>query len=76
MAAERDRLRNDLASCLRTLDQILAPAMWTERLTVRPVPWDERTVNVARGVVEVARLDEWAAAINAVNDRNPGVSDA
>jgi hypothetical protein len=50
--------------------------MWTERLTIRPVPWDEWTVNVARGVVEVARLDEWTAGLHAVDDRNPGVFDA
>lgn len=58
-----EQQRDELAAIL---DQLLAAGVWSERLTIQPVPWDARTVDVARGVIEVADLDRWSARYLAI----------
>lgn len=66
--------RADLSACLRILDQLLASARW-EPVTVRPVPWADRTVDAAQGIAEASELTAWTQTVREINDRNPGALD-
>ena len=66
--------RADLAACLKILDNLLAPGRW-ETSIIRPVPWNERTVEAAMGISEAAELQRWTAVVLEITDRYPGALD-
>lgn len=66
-------VEKSLRTCVGILDQALAPAMWSERFTM-PATRLGAPVDVAKGVVEVARLEQWTTEFNTVLAQNPRVA--
>ena len=70
-----DARREDFTTMYQILDQMFGSEQWTERFPIQPVPWNPRTVEVARDVQKAEDIDRWRAAFEQVIERTRGRGD-